>query len=139
MQYNRRDLVKALGLGAASLIFPSCHGNSHSLSKSKSDKRPPNFIVIFCDDLGYGDIGCFGSKKHRTPNLDRMAAEGLFCIFAVNPLFTRAEMSLPGDSRGIKGWQRRHITGLFLSSNRDRRGIYHSDWASREEVFDRIT
>ena len=36
----------------------------------------PNFIIIFCDDLGYSDIGCFGSKLHRTPNIDRMAAEG---------------------------------------------------------------
>ena len=38
--------------------------------------RPPNFILIFADNLGYGDIGPFGSKVHRTPNLDRMAAEG---------------------------------------------------------------
>ncbi len=37
----------------------------------------PNFIVIFCDNMGYGDVGCFGSQKHRTPNVDRMAAEGL--------------------------------------------------------------
>jgi len=41
-----------------------------------ADDRPPNFVIIYCDDLGYGDIGPFGSKKHRTPNLDRMAAEG---------------------------------------------------------------
>jgi arylsulfatase A len=38
--------------------------------------RPPNFIVIFVDNLGNGDLGCFGSKLHRTPNIDRMAAEG---------------------------------------------------------------
>ena len=37
--------------------------------------RPPNVVVIFCDDLGYGDIGPFGSAID-TPNLDRMAAEG---------------------------------------------------------------
>ena len=36
----------------------------------------PNFVIVFCDDLGYGDIGPFGSKNHRTPNIDRMAAEG---------------------------------------------------------------
>ena len=37
----------------------------------------PNFIIIFCDNLGYGDVGCFGSKLHRTPNIDRMAAKGM--------------------------------------------------------------
>ena len=36
----------------------------------------PNFIVINIDDLGYGDIGPFGSTRNRTPNLDRMAEEG---------------------------------------------------------------
>jgi arylsulfatase A len=77
MQYNRRDFVKALGLGAASLMFPSCQGSRSPLSSLKNAKRPPNFIIIFCDDLGYGDVGCFGSKKHRTPQLDRMAAEGM--------------------------------------------------------------
>ena len=37
---------------------------------------PPNFVVIFIDDMGYGDIGPFGSKINRTPNLDLMAPEG---------------------------------------------------------------
>ncbi|MCK5104691.1 MAG: sulfatase-like hydrolase/transferase, partial [Cyclobacteriaceae bacterium] len=37
----------------------------------------PNFIIIYCDDLGYGDIGPYGNNVHKTPNLDRMAAEGV--------------------------------------------------------------
>lgn len=36
----------------------------------------PNVVVIFCDDLGYADLGCFGATDYATPNLDRMAAEG---------------------------------------------------------------
>ena len=36
----------------------------------------PNFVIIFADDQGYGDLGCFGSTKIKTPNIDRMAAEG---------------------------------------------------------------
>ncbi|MBL9154975.1 MAG: sulfatase [Verrucomicrobiales bacterium] len=44
----------------------------------------PNFIVIFCDNLGYGDIEPYGSTLHRTPHLNRMAAEGrLFTHFSV--------------------------------------------------------
>jgi len=51
-----------------------------------AEERPPNFIVIFCDNLGYGDIEPFGSTLHRTPHLNRMAAEGRkfthFCVTA---------------------------------------------------------
>jgi arylsulfatase A-like enzyme len=39
--------------------------------------RLPNFVIIYCDDLGYADIGPFGAKGYQTPNLDRMAAEGM--------------------------------------------------------------
>jgi len=45
--------------------------------KETEHSRKPNFIVIFCDDMGYGDIGPFGSQVNRTPQLDRMADEGL--------------------------------------------------------------
>ena len=58
----------ALLLGAA-LALPSTH--------SATAPRPPNIIFILADDLGYGDIGAFGQKIIRTPNLDRFAAEGL--------------------------------------------------------------
>lgn len=43
---------------------------------AKAPTRKPNIIVILADDLGYGDIGAFGAKMIRTPNLDRMAKEG---------------------------------------------------------------
>jgi len=52
-----------------------------------SDELPPNFVIIFADDLGYGDLGCFGSKAIQTPNLDRMAAEGMrFASFYAQPV-----------------------------------------------------
>lgn len=38
---------------------------------------PPNFVIIMADDLGYGDIGCYGSENTKTPNLDALAAGGL--------------------------------------------------------------
>jgi len=37
---------------------------------------PPNIVLIFVDDMGYGDLGCYGNKKNKTPNIDRLASEG---------------------------------------------------------------
>jgi len=42
-----------------------------------AETRKPNIVFILCDDLGYGDVGCFGQTKIRTPNIDRLAANGM--------------------------------------------------------------
>jgi arylsulfatase A len=62
-----------LACAALWLASPSL---SHAAAPAQATGRP-NLVVIFIDDLGYGDIGPFGSKLNRTPHLDRMAAEGL--------------------------------------------------------------
>lgn len=66
-----------------------------SLAASAS-AAPPNVILINCDDLGYGDLGCYGANDIRTPHLDRMAAEGTrFTDFSVtSALCTPSRASL---------------------------------------------
>ena len=56
----------------------------------------PNVVVIFCDDLGYGDLGCFGHPTIATPNLDRMAQEGmkLTQFYSASPVCTPSRAAL---------------------------------------------
>ena len=63
---------------------------------SAEEPRPPNVVILFADDLGYGDLGCYGHPSIRTPNLDRMAAEGLrFTQFYVaEPVCTPSRAAL---------------------------------------------
>lgn len=47
------------------------------VARADDAPRPPNVVVIFADDLGYGDLGCYGAKGYATPHLNRLAAEGM--------------------------------------------------------------
>ena len=46
-------------------------------AESKPAVAKPNIIFILADDLGYGDLGCYGATKVKTPNIDRLAREGM--------------------------------------------------------------
>lgn len=71
---NRREFIKAVGLSAASLAIPGCQDGGRAEESQLGPK--PNIIIIMADDMGYSDIGCYGGEIN-TPNIDRLAANGL--------------------------------------------------------------
>jgi arylsulfatase A len=86
---NRRAFLKTAAGGCAAMA-------GLAWAQEPASARRPNFIVIFTDDLGYADIGCFGAKRFRTPNIDRMAAEGIRFtdFYSSSPVCTPSRASL---------------------------------------------
>jgi len=110
---DRRGFLKIVGLGAASLAMPGCASASRRRA-NPSPANKPNIVFIIVDDMGWADLGCYGSKHIKTPNIDRMAAEGMHftqaysgctvCAPARSVLMTGLHMghtSVRGNTGGI--------------------------------------
>ncbi len=68
---RRRDFIKTVGLAATLATGQSAP------AAQNADGRPPNIVFLMADDLGYGDLDCYGQELIRTPNIDRLADEGI--------------------------------------------------------------
>lgn len=69
-QLNRRRFLKAFALALADIaVSPSANTAPYS--------RSPNIVLILSDDVGFGDVSCYGAKDFKTPNIDRLAQNGL--------------------------------------------------------------
>jgi arylsulfatase A len=84
-----------------------------TLNTSLADQKP-NFIVVFCDDLGYADIGPFGSKTHDTPVLDRMAREGI----RLTDFYSTCSVCTPSRSSLMTGCYPRRVNMHVDQQNR---------------------
>ena len=63
------------------LLAAACASAAHAIDAPSK----PNILFILADDIGYGDLGCYGATKVQTPNLDRLASAGLRCTDAHSP------------------------------------------------------
>ncbi len=77
---SRRDFLGMAALGAASSFLPGCKGvpaRGKGAGGAEGGKRPPNILFILVDDMGWKDAGFMGSEYYETPNMDRLAKEGM--------------------------------------------------------------
>lgn len=93
------------------LLFPSCTGKP----------AKPNIIFIFADDMGYGDVGCYGQQLIETPNMDKLAAHG--------KIFTNAYSASPVSASSRCGL----LTGLHMGHAYIRG---NDPWTERGDVWD---
>jgi len=109
---RRRDLListAALATGLAPIR-----------SVARPARRPPNIVVVLCDDLGYGDVGCFGGTTIHTPNIDRMAAEGV----ALTDYYAPANLCTPSRAGLLTGrYPIRTGLGYEVIMQNDDRGL----------------
>ena len=110
---GRREFIKTAGVIVAGAAFGSQFGWAMSAG------RLPNIVLILCDDLGYGDIGSFGSNI-PTPNIDRIAKEGVrFTHFSASPLCSPSRAGLLtgryATRVGVPNVLQPNATGLDLS------------------------
>ncbi|MHC4911501.1 MAG: sulfatase-like hydrolase/transferase [Planctomycetota bacterium] len=74
---NRRTFLKNLGVGAAALTLSGCNILSRKASDNILTQTKPNVVIILSDDVGVGDISCYGAKLVNTPHIDGLVKEGM--------------------------------------------------------------
>lgn len=130
---NKRHLFPALAATTASLAPLASPANAQQAPAPPPAAAHPNIIFVLIDDMGYSDLGCYGNTRTQTPNLDRLAAEGVrFTQFTVaSPICSPSRTALltgqyparwgitsflakreENEQRGMKQWLDPHAPTL---------------------------
>lgn len=127
---RRRVRLGGLLVLALLLVLGAGECAAAGSKRDPSGAAPPNFVVVFADDLGYADLGCYGARAIRTPHLDRMAREGLrFTSFYVGQAVCSASRAAL-----LTGCYPNRIGILGALGPRSKTGI-HADEATLAEVL----
>ena len=87
---TNKDACYRLAIGTMAFI------PTFAMAAGKSNHKKPNIVYIMADDLGYGDLGCYGQPYIETPHIDKMAAEGM--------RFTQAYAGAPVSAPSRADW-----------------------------------
>lgn len=75
--YRRSQLLRIAGFGVTYLLFANVQPGLSSPSESSKMPQTPHIVLIYADDVGYGDVSCYGAIQLTTPNIDRFATQSL--------------------------------------------------------------
>ena len=106
------------GLLCIIFLLSACTGNK---KQNGQNSTQPNIVFIMADDLGYGELGCFGQEKIQTPNIDALANEGM----KFTQFYSGAPVCAPARCVLLTG---KHSGHSFIRGN--------NEWASRGDVWD---
>lgn len=113
---------------AAAILIPLAAAAPQVCTATPAADRP-NVVIVFIDDLGYGDIGPFGATRQKTPNLDRMAAEGMkLTSFYAAPVCSVSRAQLLTGCYGV----RVGVPGVYLPAAP--RGLNPAEWTIAERL-----
>ena len=114
---NRRRFLASLG-GAAAAAVAGCTVGRYARAEAREN---PNVVLIFTDDQGYQDLGCFGSPNIKTPNVDRMAEEGM----KFTDFYVAAPVCSPSRAALLTGCYpiRTGVTGVLFPGHKN--GLIH--------------
>lgn len=92
----------------------------------QNEKQPPNFVFILADDMGYSQVGCYGSNYYQTPNIDKLAEQGMQFTnaYAACPVCSPTRASIMTG----KYPARLHLTDFIAGNNKDKYPLSQPDW-----------
>jgi len=127
-RFNRRGFLKSAAIGALASSLPLG-------AMAGGQARRPNVVLIFADDLGYGDLGCYGATKVKTPHIDSLAKQGRMFTDAhsASAVCTPSRYALltgdyPLRQGGAGAWgPLSHTSGLIIDTKRQTLGQVFKD------------
>src|SRR5919106_6971682 len=99
-----------------------------SSQRTAAARRQPNFVIIYADDLGYGDLSAYGARAIKTPNIDRLAREGmkLTNFYSIAPVCTPSRAGLlTGRYPARMGIEQMHLSDVLFPN--DKSGLPQSE------------
>lgn len=127
---NRRDFLKGLAGAAAAAVCPGLAGRATAAGRAKRPRRP-NILILFVDDMGYSDVGCFGGEID-TPNLDALARGGVRLA-----QFYNTSRCCPSRAALLTGLYS-HQAGIGMMVYRDRGKGYRGNLNDRCVTFGEV-